>query len=495
MDIQWPARRIEKVLKNAQITVALCSEDQKSHLEAVCPVKVLPVTPKLIYRLKKATNNDVPLDLPSVSPEAPAYIMHTSGSTGQPKGIEISHRSITTSINAMVRYFSVSSSTRTLQFSAFTFDVSVADVWATLSCGGRVCMPSEEQRFSLTDFVLEERCNNAFMTPSAAATIDPEVPKKHMRRLVLIGEAVKTRFLRQYAPTTNGDQNDECLVFYNSWGPTEASVFATSSAPITVSADGRKLEPRAGNIGRPLGCGLFIVSARNPNALSPAFVPGEIALVGPTLATGYWRNETETNFAFRTDLEWAKEKRWRDKLGDAVMDRVYLTGDVGRFSEEGDGTVVFMHRRGGYVKVNGFRIDPGEVESAIVEVGETSSKGKAVDAPYWESAVVCALERAVGEVEQQMLVCFLAESELHGEPGAGCEKVRMSEEKKSLLRDVAEGLKHILPEYMTPKLFVSVAQMPHTTSSKMDRAALLGLLDGMDWSELVEVHALGSEPR
>ena len=350
-------------------------------------------------------------------------------------------------------------------------------------------MPSEEERFNLNDFILAERCNFAFITPSVAATIDPEIVKKNMCRLAVIGEAVKPDFLRKYAPSS--DQSD--FVLCDTWGPTEASVFGTGSEPITIAEDGQTLLRRAGNIGKRVGCGVFIVSANDPHKLSPAYAPGEIALVGPTLANGYWGDKEKTDSAFRSDLEWAHDKRWTKYFGQAATKRVYLTGDIGRYSEDGDGSVVFMYRRGGYMKVNGLRVDPGEVEAAVVEIGTELSKNAKDPAPYWERIAVCMLEGVSGNEQQQTLVCFLAGSDEAGKPGAGCEVIDLSEQRRELLRRVAKGLKDVIPEYMIPGLFVTVAQMPYTTSFKLDRQALLKSAGGMEWSELVEKFAVDGQ--
>lgn len=186
-------------------------------------------------------------------------------------------------------------------------------------------MPTDEERFGLNEFILVERCNFASITPSIAATIDPDIPREHFRRLATIGEAVKPEFMKRFAPAKD-EGND--FVLCDTWGPTEASVMNTGTQPITLEADGQTLSQRAGDIGLPVGCAMFIVSANDPNKLAPAYAPGEIAILGLTLASGYWADEGKTREVFKTDLEWAKDPRWIKLYGENVMRWVYLTGDI-----------------------------------------------------------------------------------------------------------------------------------------------------------------------
>jgi acyl-CoA synthetase (AMP-forming)/AMP-acid ligase II len=217
-------------------------------------------------------------------------------------------------------------------------------------------------------------------------------------------------------------------------------------------------------------------------------------LIGPTLATSYFGDETKTKEAFRSDLAWSRDPKWRELFGEDAMARVYLTVDLGRFSEMGDGLVMFMHRRGGYVKVNGYRIDPKEVETAIADTGlkisVTSTAGLS-----WHRIAVCVFERTVdGKSEnskaQQMLVCYVAKSEESGKPGEVCESLALDEERRAMFENVARGARDIILEYMVPKLFVPVVKLPYMTSGKLDRNALLELLDGMDWNSIVAKYAL-----
>lgn len=352
-------------------------------------------------------------------------------------------------------------------------------------------MPSEKQRFNLNDFIAEERVNFAFITPSVAATIDPRTMKKHLRRLATIGEAVKPDFLKRYAPAEDEAQGPEGFVLRDTYGPTEASVVATGSKSITISADGDEiLSQRAGNIGKPINCGIFIVDSRDPHKLAPIHAPGEIAIAGPTLANGYWNDGAKTTEAFRTDLEWTKDPTWLEKLGAEVMSRVYLTGDIGRYSEDGDGSIVFMYRKGGYMKVNGLRIDPGEIEAAIIDAGVQVCRGQDLPGPCWERTSVGCYNQAGADGQQEALVCFLAEKETVTSAASSCEKLRLSQDRKVLLQHVAKRLTDVIPEYMVPSLFVMVAQMPFTAAAKLDRRALLGFLDGMEWSEIVEQYSI-----
>lgn len=481
LDVDWPEQRIAYVIKDARITTVLCSKAKQS-LFKHDSIKATVVDDDFMDDLR-ADSPSAPQssleDGTEIKPTDAAYILYTSGSTGKPKGISISHQAIMTSVTAMARFFNINNKTRTFQHTTFTFDLSVADIWMTLNYGGRICLPSEEERLSPGDFLVQEHCNYTMTTPSLALTVEPEVWKDNLEVLSLIGESVPEKLLQNLAtPDTSK------FGVRNTWGPTEACVIASSSGDIRREDESSISEP-ADCIGYAVGASIFIVSPTNPHELAPAFAPGEIALVGNSLATCYYGNEAKTAEAFRTDLEWTKDKKWSQVVGgEEALKRVYLTGDIGRYSERSDGSVIFMNRKeGGYVKVNGYRIDPGEVENSISRVSEGGISQKGI--------CIVVRERSSDSSDdtnepRQVLVCFFVEGDGRGAPANACKVFEYREETKAAVKKVTESLQETVPEYMIPRLFVPLDSMPTSSSHKIDRKYLQGMLGEMTWQQLVE---------
>lgn len=482
LDIDWPERRIETILEDAEVSVVLCSDSQNSQFQN-STLPVLTVTARSIWDMKRqdAVHQGDGILQNRIEPSDTAYILYTSGSTGKPKGIPISHLAITTSVNAMIRHFDITSKTRTFQCTSFTFDLSVGDVWITLNQGGRLCLPTEDERSAPDDFIMQERCDYAMITPSLTSTIEPSVVKGELRTLSMVGEIVPERLLTKISPSPG----PQAVRLRNSWGPTEACVIASSSNDFTYTDDS-SLSTHASNIGYPVGSSIFIVSPSDPNHLAPAYAPGEIALVGHTLATCYYRNPEKTAEAFRSDLAWTKDQDLVNKVGgEKALERVYLTGDIGRFNQNGDGTIIFMHRKeGGYIKVNGYRIDPGEIESGICEVA--TERGI-----FRRGVCVLAYERSLddgttGKGTQQILTCFFVAGSGKSAPGHGSTVCEAQEDVRAAIKSATEHLRKTMPEYMIPAFFVPIDSMPLTTSQKIDRKCLLELLEGMSWEEMLE---------
>lgn len=472
LDVAWPIQRVLQVVENANIQNVLCSKAQHSQIPCQESLRILTVDEWLIEDLKRPSAQ---LDLPrKMDPSTAAYMLYTSGSTGTPKGISVSHRAISTSIQAMARYLNISQTTRTFQYASFTFDLHVADLWMTLACGGRICLPSEDERLSPDDFIAQERCNYALITPTTASLIDPSILLANIEVLALLGEAVPERLLHRIL------KPDSPMKVYNTWGPTEASVLASSSDRITVKDGQISLHPN--NIGCSIGATMLLVNQHNPHKLADPFVPGEIALVGNTLADGYYHNAEKTQEAFRTDLEWTRNEALIQKIGDSdILKKVYLTGDIGRYAPCGDGTIIFMHRKeGGFVKVNGYRIDPGEIESRIIDVS--------TDELHVQDTCVVVYEHEdeTSDSSKQILVCIFAIGKEKALPGAGCETVDLSTTQAEGIGQIVAWLRDTMPEYMVPRLFVPVESLAVSTSHKIDRNAMLRMLRGKSWPKLAE---------
>ncbi len=299
----------------------------------------------------------------AVLPENLAYVLYTSGSTGNPKGVMVTHGAIAAYVRVVVAEYGVGPGDRELQSSALSFDPSVEEIFAPLTAGGAVVLPAGafEEPARFLDF-----CRRTELTllslPTAywhtfVATLEAEnLPAPPKVRLAIIGgeRALPERWA-EWGKLAAGDWGRVRLV--NGYGPTEATVAATLETHPGPSAGA------AGEvaIGRPLpGVVVRVAGSRQRSATGtdeplPAGAAGELLLGGAGLARGYLDHPALTADRFVPDPEGAE----RGEPGA----RLYRTGDRVRF--RADGRLEFLGRVDSQVKVRGFRIELGEVEGAL----------------------------------------------------------------------------------------------------------------------------------
>ena len=388
-------------------------------------------------------------DLPSVSPNSVAYVLFTSGTTGEPKGIVIEHGSLSTSSEAHGSAWKIGFGTRVLQFAAYTFDVSVADVFTTLTRGGCVCVPSERERFEdLAGAIRRMKANWAFLTPSVAHLLRPaSVPE--LQTLVLGGEAATKRNLIDWADALN------LIVCY---GPAECTVYCMGTKPV-----GSKSDPA--NIGNPVGSRLWIVNPEDSGKLAPIGAIGELLIEGRIVARGYLGDEEKTAAQFLSEPAWLPQESLTGKR------RLYKSGDLVRYNY--DGTMTFVGRKDLQVKIRGQRVELGEIEHNIMQNCEAGSQ------------VVVHAGSFPGEEQRQVLAAFLKSPawDIGGEKEQQLVK-RISDSQIEQMKDLQVLLASSLPSYMVPSLYVPIQSIPLTPSGKTDRRKLWQLLESFTKEEL-----------
>jgi amino acid adenylation domain-containing protein len=367
-----------------------------------------------------------PPPLPSVSPDNAAYLIYTSGSTGLPKGVVVPHGAAAAHLREVARLYGHTPADRVLAFASLTFDQSIEDLLAPLVAGASVVVRDPEV---WTPAELAERVRALGITSvnlptaywvqlardrrAASALRDP------LRVFVVGGEAVPSAAARAWDTLAGGSMR-----LVNGYGPTETVVTATAfEVPPGGSAGWGAAVP----IGRPLGGrSAYVLDAAGEPA--PAGVPGELCIGGAEVARGYLGRP-----------ELTAEKFVPDAFGREPGGRLYRTGDRVRWLESGQ--LEFLGRTDQQVKVRGFRIEPGEVEAALL-----------ADARVREAAVV-AREDAPGE---RRLVAYVA--------AAGAGELPVAE--------LRSALRERLPEHMVPAAFVLLDRLPLNASGKTDRRAL-----------------------
>ncbi|MEU6669013.1 non-ribosomal peptide synthase/polyketide synthase [Streptomyces sp. NPDC046727] len=351
-----------------------------------------------------------PLDL-----DDPAYVIYTSGSTGTPKGVVVTHRGLAAFSAAEAAHYQVAAGDRVLAFATPSFDASVLELCMSLPHGARLVVPRPGPLLGaeLADTLRAERITHTLLPPAALATLPADTPGTlpDLKTLIVGADVCGAELVARWAPHHR---------MVNSYGPTEATVVATWSAPL--EADGT-----APPIGRPLpATGAHVLDARLRPV--PDGATGELWLSGPALARGYLGRPGLTASRFRAD-----------PFGPPGT-RMYRTGDLVR--RDSGGELHYLGRTDHQLKLHGHRIEAGEVETTLVRH------------PGVLDAVVTVREDEPG---LPRLVAHLLTA-----PGAE--------------PPTADGLRALaarsLPVAMVPTAFVVLDRFPLTENGKTDRAAL-----------------------
>jgi amino acid adenylation domain-containing protein len=350
-----------------------------------------------------------------------AYVIFTSGSSGSPRGVEITHASLGNLVDWHQHEYGVTPEDRATLYASPGFDASVWEVWPYLTAGASLHIPDPETRLSpekMARWMAGQGITLSFLpTPVAESFIESELPDSLRLRVLLTGGDKLRRRPPRGLP----------FRFVNHYGPTENTVVATACDVEPGPA------PDAPPIGRPISNVQAHVLDRHGSPV-PLGVKGELHLGGAGLARGYLNQPRLTKEKFVPDPFSARPGR-----------RLYRTGDVVRFRR--DGNLEFHGRADGQIKIRGYRIEPGEIESALDQH------------PGVLKSLVVTRESSAGE---KGLTAYLTPRQ-----GGAAEQAAAQHPAQALRQHVRQRL----PEYMTPTRFVWVEDLPLTSNGKLDRAA------------------------
>jgi fengycin family lipopeptide synthetase D len=347
------------------------------------------------------------------SPEDLAYIIYTSGSTGQPKGVMIEHGAIANSLQWRLQAYPFTERDVTLLMPSYAFDASLLDLFGSILIGGRLVLVNATEKRDLTaqaECLRREGVTNLLLTPSLHALYLQEIAPAMagLRWVCVAGEATTRSLLRRHFERLPG------VRLFNEYGPTENSVVSTFTELFP--------DDSTVTIGRPVA-GHHVHVIQKNGELCGLGVPGELVVSGRGLARGYLNRPALTDAAF-TSAPW-----------DSTL-RIYRTGDQARWRT--DGTLDFLGRRDGQVKLRGYRIELDEIEELLRR----------------QPGVTAAAVKLVPIAGEPQLVAYLA-PEKCGTDAA--------------LRAACQAT---LPAYMTPTVFVRLKALPLNHSGKVDRRAL-----------------------
>ncbi|KAF2149248.1 acetyl-CoA synthetase-like protein [Myriangium duriaei CBS 260.36] len=423
----YPRARNVEITSAVAAKIILASPHHVELLEGVAPT-VIGVGADLLDQISDFSQE---ADLDNrARPGSPAFVAWTSGSTGNPKGIVLEHKALVSSIIAHGGVMGLRETSRVLQFSAFTFDVSIGEVFATLMHGGCVCVPSEDDRMdNLATTINRFDVNVAVLTPTVVSSIKPEdVPQSET--LLLAGEKLSKEFVDIWS-------SQVCLI--NGYGPSEAAM--CSSANINV-----KLDSSPSNIGWGLGSLLWVVDPENYDRLAPLGAVGELLIEGPILARGYLNDKVKTEAAFIENPAWLPMRKAKGRL--------YRTGDLVRY-DSANGNLVYVGRKDNQVKIRGQRVELGEIMHNI-----------AAQSSVRQAAVVLPRKGAYAN-QLVAFVCF------RDSTGAATHELQLlegadRENAKALLSPIRSRLSDLLSHHMIPQFWVLVQDLPLTRTSKLD---------------------------
>ncbi|MFY0567871.1 non-ribosomal peptide synthase/polyketide synthase [Archangium lansingense] len=398
-----PAERLEWMARDASVRAVVTLRS----LEARCR---LPEAVSVV-RLEELEESAGALEA-GVQPGNACYILYTSGSTGRPKGVMVTHEGACDLVSGKARAFGVGAESRVMQLASLGFDASIWEFLLPVSVGGTLYVPAggrvplgEELRREL----VEGKVTVVTLPPSVLALL-PDEELEHLRVVKSVGEACRPELVDRWAPGRR---------FVNGYGPTEVTVCATWEE--CAVGGGRP------GIGGPLGNVRAYVLDGGMRPVPPG-VAGELYVGGPGLARGY---------VGRPEL--TAERFVPDALGGEPGARLYRTGDLVRW--RADGRLDFLGRVDAQVKVNGVRIEPGEVEAALRELaGAKQAHVKAWKGPSGETR----------------LVAYVV-------PGEATPREE---------REVRALLRQRLAEVMVPSALVWLEALPLTSSGKVDGRAL-----------------------
>ena len=340
-----------------------------------------------------------------------AYVIYTSGSTGRPKGTLLEHRGLVNVVSEQMRMFGIGPVDRVLQFASLSFDASVFEIVMALGTGAALVIGRRDELIPgpiLADFMDRHAISATVLPPSVLALVPPgDLPC--LRALTVAGEACPQELINQWGAGRR---------FWNLYGPTETTIWATASEPLAPGD--------APVIGRPIGNARIYVLDDCLNPV-PVGVTGEMYIGGCGVARGYLNRPALT-----------AERFVPDPYSTEAGARLYRTGDLVRYRP--GGVLEFVGRRDHQVKLHGHRIELGEIEAALSEI------------PGVETAVVKLWEN---DGTRRIVAYVLTTSG----PAPSANQLR-------------ETLRKRLPPYMIPGLFVSLDKLPLTTSGKLNRAAL-----------------------
>jgi len=406
LDPTLPAKRNQFFITDSGASLIITDLNNNLHLEE---------TPALN---EQATSEDNDKD-------STAYIIYTSGTSGNPKGVKISRSALVNFISGAIELYNITENDNVLQFSNLSFDASIEEIFCAFCSGATLFIRTDELLIprNLIDFTKENNIS-VWDLPTAfwRQVIQSEVYDntnilKSLRLVIIGGEAVTNSDIKLW-------QNRLPLHrLINTYGPTEATVVALAHE-IDANHDYSGIIP----IGQPLpGTKIYIVNSNRK--VVPPGIPGELLISGKSLSVGYLNREEENKTAFVnlvfTDLDYSQ--------------KCYRTGDLTEVSE--NGLIIYKGRIDSQIKIRGYRVEPLEIERQVSLINGIDT---------------CVVVVSHKNETEKSLIAFIKKYNTNIN-----------------LNDIKAEIASILPHYMVPERIIEIEEIPLTKNGKADTKKLI----------------------
>ncbi len=403
VDPSYPNERKQYILNDASVNLMIC--DQSQQLSSFCDDNCVT-----LQTLKESAEPFLaPINCQFHTDDL-AYIIYTSGSTGDPKGVAVTQGNVQNFLSSMEKEPGISEQDRLLAVTTISFDIHVLELFLPIWVGASLVLATRDEArmaSSLIRIIDEQQCSVLQATPSTwRMLLQNNWAPKNLLKGLIGGEALPEDLLPDLHRVTHE--------LWNMYGPTETTVWSTCCR--LHKNDTEIL------IGKAIQNTQLYIVDEQLNPVDPG-QKGELLIGGAGVAVGYWQKNVLTKKKFVN-------------LPHLAKDVLYRTGDL--VQQADDGSLKYVNRIDGQIKLRGFRIEPGDIEFAVQASAEV------------KQSVVVLVD--LGAEHQCLVCCYLGEA--------------------NVAQDLKTMVRQKLPAYMVPQHFLHFEEFPKTDNLKINRRAL-----------------------
>ncbi|OGM49402.1 hypothetical protein ABOM_003515 [Aspergillus bombycis] len=449
LDVSQPIERLRTIVHQVNPRLILTSAENETVTRHLSTKHVMVVGKAAFTQLPQA---EAEFELPTVAPSARLYIVFTSGSTGVPKGAIITHSNFASAIRHQQKCLQFRAGQRVFDFASYAFDVAWSNFLHTITAGGCLCIPSDQERKQDIPAALwKYGAEYAHLTPSVTWFAAEDLPDS-IQCLQFSGEELKASLVQTF---------HKRAAIINTYGPAECSVTSTIQAVDTSMVD------RNPPIGHGLGSCTWVVSL-DGTQLVPIGTVGELWIEGPIVGGGYLNDPKKTEAAFIEDPGWLLRRGFTTTQA-GRRGRLYRTGDLVRYNRH-DGSLSFVGRKDSQVKIRGQRVELADVEHHLRNCLPFELQKKL--------QVIAEVIVPQGSTNPALVALVSSlDDTIHSDVA-------------TLVRKAAgvwdEKLAESVPTYMIPSAYIPIERFPMTATGKTDRRRLREAASKMFWEHAIE---------